>query len=91
MKLVELDIFESVPVDKHASVSDTVGAADDEEYGAHSRKVRLESVRKEVSIIELLDMLDHSFVLSACANIGAPLHVARQLRCNCSEMRFRAG
>ena len=62
MKLVELDIFESVPVDKHVSVSDTVGEADDEEYGAQSRKVRLENVRKEVSIIELLDMLDHSFV-----------------------------
>ena len=62
MKLVELDIFESVPVDKHDTVPDTVGEADDEEYGAHSRKVRLENVRKEVSIIELLDMLDHSFV-----------------------------
>ena len=35
---------------------------DDEEYGANSRKVRLENVRKQVSIIELLDMLDHSFV-----------------------------
>ena len=62
MKLVELDIFESVPVDKEDSVSATVGAADDEEYGANSRKVRLENVRKQVSIIELLDMLDHSFV-----------------------------
>ena len=62
MKLVELDIFESVPVDKEDSVSATIGAADDEEYGANSRKVRLENVRKQVSIIELLDMLDHSFV-----------------------------
>ena len=62
MKLVELDVFESVPVDKEDSVSATIGAADDEEYGANSRKVRLENVRKKVSIIELLDMLDHSFV-----------------------------
>ena len=62
MKLVELDVFESVPVDKEDSVSATIGAADDEEYGANSRKVRLENVRKQVSIIELLDMLDHSFV-----------------------------
>ena len=81
MKLVELDIFESVPVDKHASVSDTVGAADDEEYGAHSRKVRLENVRKEVSIIELLDMLDHSF-------IGMCQHRRTVARCKAAALQL---
>ncbi len=42
-------------------ISATIGAADDEleEHGANSRKVRLGNVRKQVSIIELLDMLDH--------------------------------
>ena len=65
MSVVEFSAFESVPTedDENGSSDATSNVDEDVDWGAaQKRNVRLVNVRKQASIIELLDMLDESFL-----------------------------
>jgi hypothetical protein len=85
MSVVEFSAFESVPTedDENGSSDATSNVDEDVDWGAaQKRNVRLVNVRKQASIIELLDMLDESFLgmcqhrrtVARCKDAARDLH-----------------